>query len=339
MSKKILQRDRFKYDAILDALLGMLFGVILIHYNTTVITLLQHLWDVIHGRLLRDNVGWLETFPAGFKLNVPLTKVLGRGILLVTLNHENMLKVLISITSKISTIEYIIQGLGMSSFIFGFKFLCAFLFDISRVTTIHIYLMSMGFQKIYFCLSNLFSSLWRLFRGKKKNVLRHRSDTLEFDFMQLLLGMILFTICLFLFTTIVVYYAFFTCVHLAVIFCVMFVWGAYFLVDRFGLGLCDIVTATLSPGRFRTKVHFDNNYCCSWDHHTKKVVVINIQGRNVDIICVKRLSASNLNSLGIISQILVDALRQGFKRVPVHIKEIMTGESCTITNKCLEATK
>lgn len=42
--------------------------------------------------------------------------------------------------------------------------------------------------------------------GKKRNTLRHRIDSCDYDLDQLLLGTILFTLLTFLFPTIVVYY-------------------------------------------------------------------------------------------------------------------------------------
>jgi hypothetical protein len=63
----------------------------------------------------------------------------------------------------------------------------------------------------------LLSALGRLFRGKKKNVLRSRVDSNAYDVAQLLLGMLLFTVTFFLFPTSLVYYAFFSSVWLGVL--------------------------------------------------------------------------------------------------------------------------
>jgi N-acetylglucosaminyl transferase component (Gpi1) len=54
------------------------------------------------------------------------------------------------------------------------------------------------------------SSLWHLFRGKKQNVLRLRVDTHAYDYQQLLLGTLLFTVLVYLFPTVAVYYMFFS---------------------------------------------------------------------------------------------------------------------------------
>ena len=57
-------------------------------------------------------------------------------------------------------------------------------------------------------------SLWRLFRGKKQNLLRHRVDSVAYDIDQLFVGTLLFTILLFLLPTTALYYFVFTTVWL-----------------------------------------------------------------------------------------------------------------------------
>ncbi len=58
------------------------------------------------------------------------------------------------------------------------------------------------------------ASLWRLFRGKKWNVLRQRVDSATYDVDQLFLGTLLFTVLLFLLPTTALYYVVFTLVGL-----------------------------------------------------------------------------------------------------------------------------
>ena len=55
-------------------------------------------------------------------------------------------------------------------------------------------------------------SLWRVFRGKKWNVLRKRVDTAIYDVDQLFVGTLLFTILLFLLPTTAMYYVVFATV-------------------------------------------------------------------------------------------------------------------------------
>ena len=50
------------------------------------------------------------------------------------------------------------------------------------------------------------TSLWRLFRGKKWNVLRHRVDSASYDIDQLFVGTLFFTLLFFLLPTMLLYY-------------------------------------------------------------------------------------------------------------------------------------
>jgi len=59
---------------------------------------------------------------------------------------------------------------------------------------------------------NAVSSLWRLFRGKRWNVLRKRVDSAVYNVDQLFLGTLLFTILLFLLPTTALFYAVFAVV-------------------------------------------------------------------------------------------------------------------------------
>ncbi|XP_031718301.1 phosphatidylinositol N-acetylglucosaminyltransferase subunit Q-like [Anarrhichthys ocellatus] len=61
------------------------------------------------------------------------------------------------------------------------------------------------------------ASLWRLFRGKKWNVLRQRVDSCSYDLDQLFIGTLLFTVLLFLLPTTALYYLVFTLLRLVVV--------------------------------------------------------------------------------------------------------------------------
>ncbi|PIO70623.1 hypothetical protein TELCIR_07514 [Teladorsagia circumcincta] len=64
--------------------------------------------------------------------------------------------------------------------------------------------------------SSSLNSLWRVFRGKKWNPLRHRTDTVRLDTRQQFITTLLFTILLFLLPTVVVYFVVFKALRLSV---------------------------------------------------------------------------------------------------------------------------
>uniref|UniRef100_A0A6S8U012 Uncharacterized protein n=1 Tax=Chaetoceros debilis TaxID=122233 RepID=A0A6S8U012_9STRA len=247
-----LKRNRQFMAQIIDVTLGVLCGCQLLRkqIRDASISSISQLWTLSHEKLLQKNISWLETFPAGFKLNVPLTKVMGRAILWFTQTYEDFLGGSFSGDAA----HWLLGFLGIISIVFGVRTMISFVHDLSKLATIHVYIVARAFRHMFQTQLSLFSSLWLLFRGKKKNILRQRSDTLEYDFMQLFLGMILFAICLFLFTTILVYYTFFTFVHLIVRLCVGALRWAYFFMTYFPFG--DIFISLIKPGMFTTQVSF-----------------------------------------------------------------------------------
>lgn len=198
-----LSRNQYIYSNSIDLILGALCGIVLIHFHQDLMLRLSNVGTWFNDKVLRDNIAWLEQFPVGFKLNVPLTHVFGKYILAFTSIHEYLLSTLWKYSNTVSV------GIGYISIVFGFRSFLALSHDFARISTIHISILANIFQAIFWFQFSLFNSLWHLFRGKKINILRQRSDTLEYDFMQLFLGMILFVTCLFLFTTMLVYYTFF----------------------------------------------------------------------------------------------------------------------------------
>jgi len=90
--------------------------------------------------------------------------------------------------------------------------------DVFSLLSLHIYCFYFAAARLYSWQLNVLSSLWRLFRGKKKNVLRHRIDSADYDLNQLLVGTVLFSVFFFLYPTTTVYYAFFVFARFLVVF-------------------------------------------------------------------------------------------------------------------------
>lgn len=165
-----------------------------------------------HFSSLRDNIRWLETFPIGFKLNELLTANMGRDIAHFL---DAVEWALAGLAIAVLSVRPVISLVTMSSaaIALGGLAMLALAFDLFQIFIIHIHLLATCFRYIYAAELYLLRALWRLFRGKKKNVLRNRTDTMEYDSMQLLFGTILFAVALFLFTTIFVYQIFFSVVE------------------------------------------------------------------------------------------------------------------------------
>jgi len=201
---------------------------------------------------------WLESFPAGFKLNVALTQQIGKFARLVLQLHQNIASFLFktdscfditddtkptyhTLTSTLPTT--CVRCLGTSTILFGSQFFFGFAFDLTQVALLHIRFLSSIFAACQRLELSTLISLWGLFCGKKGNVLRMRYDTLKYDHMQLLLGTILFTICLFMFTTILVYHCFFAIMnYLAELFLCGCWWFGFMVVE--GIARCDFIVTS-----------------------------------------------------------------------------------------------
>lgn len=89
--------------------------------------------------------------------------------------------------------------------------------DLLSLLTAHIYCFYVASARMYYWQLSIIISLFHLFRGKKRNVLRHRIDNCDYDLDQLLLGTILFTVLFFLLPTVFVFYATFAGARMIVI--------------------------------------------------------------------------------------------------------------------------
>ena len=330
-SERCRKRDNILMHAFIDGILGLILGLLLVKNSAEITEFVSAHWKLTHGSTMQNVIDWLERFPVGFKLNVPLTKVMGRLIVGIFEGHERILQLVISSIATLSrTMAYdfnILIGLGIFSSLFGVSLTLSLFYDMTAIATFRFYCISRIFIKILNAEISTFSSLWHLFRGKKINILRKRSDTLEYDFMQLLLGMILFTICLFLFTTILVYCVTFTGLQLAMSCSIMIVGAADVMLKRFPFG--DVVSATksssASPGRacksiflvyagpgldnIKLKCNFSHETATSHDYPCPKLYVLESR-------CLDR------------GQVLRHALAAQFSyfiaKVPNYIKSVVT---------------
>ncbi|KDQ07353.1 hypothetical protein BOTBODRAFT_611370 [Botryobasidium botryosum FD-172 SS1] len=162
--------------------------------------------DIIHGTLI-----WLDNWPAGLKLNTELSRFFCLSFMGLT---DLWARCLAIITPHFPLIVYFIGLSGYS----GMTMILSLLSDLLSILSVHVYVSYLIATFIFS--QQLFTarSLFNLFRGKRKNVLRNRIDSWDYDLDQLLLGTILFTLITFLFPTILVYYTLFALMRLAIIF-------------------------------------------------------------------------------------------------------------------------
>jgi len=212
LSKERISRWNAFLSALVDMLLGFIIGAILVylllHPDRLENTIYFNLsWKQTAFQFLQDKIAWLETFPAGFKLNEQLTHTMGRGIRSLLNSHRGLL--LATLWNPEIFRYYLIPTMAVGSALGGWTTFLASLVDLWRLEILHATLLQVCFRKLYQMELFLLSALFRLFRGKKRNLLRQRTDSMKYDAMQLLVGTIAFCVCVFLWTTVMVYYSFF----------------------------------------------------------------------------------------------------------------------------------
>ncbi|KAG8748921.1 phosphatidylinositol N-acetylglucosaminyltransferase subunit gpi1, partial [Ceratobasidium sp. 428] len=159
---------------------------------------------------LSETLHWLNNWPVGLKLNTELSHFLC-----------NSFATIIDYWSQVMHLAapyfpFAIYCIG-SSGVFGMTMILSLTSDFLSILTLHIYFCYLLATTVFARLLNLLGSLYNLFRGKRKNILRNRTDSWNYDMDQLLLGTILFTLVTFLLPTVTVYYLLFTLARLAII--------------------------------------------------------------------------------------------------------------------------
>ncbi|EEA27725.1 pig-Q [Talaromyces marneffei ATCC 18224] len=193
-----------------DVIIGIALGSYIIDNAQWVASQIDYLitdWTV-EG--LQRTISWLMGWPAGLKLNNELAAFLGDLFLWVI---EHWAACIANLQPYLPHLIYII---GCSSFA-GASMPIALFSDLLSIITIHIYSFYIASARIFNWQLSIIISLFHLFRGKKRNVLRNRIDSCDYDLDQLLLGTILFTVLFFLLPTVVVFYLAFASARMLII--------------------------------------------------------------------------------------------------------------------------
>lgn len=194
-----------------DVIIGIALGSFI---NDNATASAQFISDVLDQYMiegLKRMIRWLMSYPGGLKLNTELAAFLGDLFLWVIEYWSSTL--LLVILPRLPMIVYLI---GFSSFA-GASMPIAIFSDLLSLMTIHIYSFYVASARIFNWQLTIIISLFHLFRGKKRNVLRNRIDNCDYDLDQLLLGTILFTLLFFLLPTVLVFYLTFAFARMSII--------------------------------------------------------------------------------------------------------------------------
>lgn len=137
--------------------------------------------------------------PAGFKPNPNLDNFLGNFIL-------DQINLWNKVTTALTLFEpFLVKGIACSGFL-GVGFFFAVCHDILFFSTSYIFIQYSFFAYVYKYILGIMGTLFMLFRGKKYNIIRKRTEASSFYMQELYLGVILVTMMTFLLPTIAMYY-------------------------------------------------------------------------------------------------------------------------------------
>lgn len=191
--------------SILDYMCGVYArSVLLMHINAIEHFLMTRVVEVVFFNL-EQGAYWLMSNPAGFKLNTQLASYLGEIIILTISWWRGALATVLG-PKLLHMLMLVVANCGCMG---GLSLQISVVVDLISLGCIHWFLLYALFARMYRHLLTVFAALFRVFRGRKYNVLRQRVDFGDYDVNQLLLGTLLFTLALFLLPTIFAFYVVF----------------------------------------------------------------------------------------------------------------------------------
>jgi len=196
-----LRFHNFCWSLCFDLFLGFSLGFLILRNSSFLSDYFNDLLMSSYVVHFETYIDWLMGYPAGFKLNGNLTRFLGQM-------HMWLLSLWRTPLTNLP-IEVIIWTLGVMSMIGGASLVTSATVDLISVILIPLHVSYKIAARLFNLELSIMASLFRLFRGKKWNVLRARLDSADYDLDQLLLGTILFSVLVFVFPTIAAYYSLF----------------------------------------------------------------------------------------------------------------------------------
>lgn len=170
--------------------------------------------------------------PFGIKLNLEMGNFLSELFLwVIEISYLTYIKYF----ADPENVKRVVKLLIQTSYTFGATFTLALFIDFISILTFPISIFYHISCKLYSFQINVMVSLFYLFRGKKRNILRKRIDYKFFDLDQLLMGTLLFIILLFLFPTVLAFYSAYTTLRIIVLAVELLLESLIALINHFPL--------------------------------------------------------------------------------------------------------
>ncbi|KAJ1332924.1 hypothetical protein BSLG_008551 [Batrachochytrium salamandrivorans] len=173
----------------------MYLGSVIVDYRFVISDFLIRTFKAITIEWVDSTIQWLMGWPVGLKLNSELNSFIGELFGWLVLSWSE-----IFLVAEVYLPD-ILLFVGKSG-ILGATTSLSMLSDIIMLATMHLHLFYTISAKMYFWQLTVIQSLFTLFRGKKRNALRNRVDSADYDLDQLMLGTCFFTLLVFLMPTV-----------------------------------------------------------------------------------------------------------------------------------------
>jgi phosphatidylinositol glycan class Q protein len=150
---------------VIDVLLGIFMLLTINFYTKEIMEVLHYFGKFLHIEVLERQVNYLMNLPAGFKPNPNLDNFLGNLML-------DIISVWNYVTTELTGIELsLARYFGLFGFL-GISFQLALAHDYLFLASVHIFFLYTAFSAFYKMMLQMTSTLYRLFRGQKFNIIR-----------------------------------------------------------------------------------------------------------------------------------------------------------------------
>lgn len=281
---------------LVDMILGIIFGYLVYRHARQILLVITMFMSYFKHNILYAALEWFNHAPGGIKLNPFITKKIGASIVMFLEDSYSI--VLWGSYSKIEIVfgkpvNYVIAEPDLEIFVHLIEYLgcmggiglsleLAFIADLLSLITMPITLLHILFAFIIKHHSMFIYSLWLLFSGQKKNILRKRVDTCEYNREQLLFGMMLFTIAIFVWPSFCAYYLLLALVRVCVLIVVCFPWQFVVILREFPYLPILVYCATYVQRVIMIMKNFC--FCCSGTNELTRFPTQSIIGNGIEIL-------------------------------------------------------
>lgn len=215
-----------------DVSFGLILAAFLFEWSDSLARLLSKTIVFCLYDSIKTVTSSLAHNPLGIKLNEELARFLSDLFLwIIEFSNTNLIQPL----AKPESLGFVMRLVGNLGCCLGGAFAFSVILDFFSILTLHVYVFYHISSKIYHWQLQIMKSLFHLFCGKKRNVLRDRVDNNVFELDELLLGTLFFIILVFLSPTVLTFYYSFTVFRMATIIIEISIESVIALLNHFPL--------------------------------------------------------------------------------------------------------